>query len=61
MRQDACVYFVRDAEKEVAVTYFRILFGHLRHSFLYICRLYLLCRRLKVGVAGSFESLGYVQ
>jgi hypothetical protein len=25
MRQDECVYLVRDAEKEVALTYFRIL------------------------------------
>jgi len=61
MRQDDCVYFVRDAEKEVALAYFRILFGHLRHPFLFICCLYFLYRSLKMEVAGSCGSPECIQ
>ena len=54
MRQDDCVYFVRDAEKEVALTYFRILFGHLRHSCVSGCGVCTECRAAR-GTALSTQ------
>jgi hypothetical protein len=56
MRQDDFVYFIGEVEKEVGLAYSKVLFGHLRHLFLYILCLSVHCGKiLKLEVASSCE------